>query len=73
MRKLAVVAALAAGLSVLATSPALADTVTRTVQVPGFTISCVVTYTDLNGDGMIDSVDELRSITDVRCTITKNT
>jgi hypothetical protein len=73
MRKILGVAGLAAGLAAFAPSPAFAETVTRTVTAHGFTISCVVTYTEMNGDARIDSLQELLSISDISCTVTQNT
>ena len=72
MRKIFVIAAMAAGFAAFATSPALAETVTRTVVSHGYTISCVVTYTEMNGNGRIDSLKELLSVTNISCTVTKN-
>lgn len=72
MRKIFVSAAIAAGLTALATTPVLAETVTRTIVSHGYTVTCVVTYTDLNGNGKIDLLRELLSISNVTCTITRN-
>jgi hypothetical protein len=73
MRKSLAVLGLAAGLTVLATAPAVADTVTKTVVGARYTLTCVITYTELNGNNRIDLVKELFSISNVSCTVTRNT
>jgi hypothetical protein len=72
MRKILVSAALIAGLTALAATPLVAETVTKTIVANGYTISCVITYTDANGNGRIDLLRELLSITNVSCTVTRN-
>jgi len=64
--------ALAAGLTALASTPAFAETVTRTIVVNGYTLTCVITYTEVNGNGRIDLLKELLSITNVTCTVSRN-
>jgi len=63
---------MAAGLTALASTPAFAETVTRTIVANGFTLTCVITYTDVNGNGRIDLLKELLSITNVSCTVSRN-
>ncbi|HEY3219947.1 MAG TPA: hypothetical protein VGJ80_04380 [Gemmatimonadales bacterium] len=72
MRKILVTLAMAAGLTALAATPALAETVTRTIVGESYTLTCVITYTDMNGNGRIDLLRELLSITNVTCTVTRN-
>lgn len=69
MKKRSAVVALVVALAALATTPAAATTITRSVVVRGTTITCVVTYTDSNGNNRIDTFGELRSITSVSCSI----
>jgi len=38
----------------------------------GYTLTCVITYTEVNGDGRIDLLKELLSITNVTCTVSRN-
>ena len=45
---------------------------TRTIVANGFTLTCVITYTDVNGNGRIDLLKELLSITNVSCTVSRN-
>jgi len=63
---------MAAGLTALASTPAFAETVTRTIVANGFTLTCVITYTEVNGNGRIDLLKELLSITNVSCTVSRN-
>jgi len=63
---------MAAGLTALASTPAFAETVTRTIVANSFTLTCVITYTDVNGNGRIDLLKELLSITNVSCTVSRN-
>ncbi len=72
MRKTLGSVAMAAGLTALASTPAFAETVTRTIVANGFTLTCVITYTDVNGNGRIDLLKELLSITNVSCTVSRN-
>ena len=72
MRKTLGSLAMAAGLTALASTPALAETVTRTIVANGFTLTCVITYTEVNGNGRIDLLKELLSITNVSCTVSRN-
>jgi len=72
MRKILVSVAMAAGLTALAATPALAETVTRTIVSNRYTLTCVITYTEVNGNGRIDQLKELLSITNVSCTVTRN-
>ena len=72
MRKTLGSVAMAAGLTALASTPAFAETVTRTIVANGFTLTCVITYTDVNGNGRIDLLKELLSITNVTCTVSRN-
>ena len=72
MRKTLGSVAMAAGLTALASTPAFAETVTRTVVANGFTLTCVITYTEVNGNGRIDLLKELLSITNVSCTVSRN-
>jgi len=72
MRKTLGSVAMAAGLTALASTPALAETVTRTFVANGFTLTCVITYTEANGNGRIDLLKELLSITNVSCTVSRN-
>jgi hypothetical protein len=72
MRKILVSVATAAGLTALAATPASAETVTRTVVTNRYTLTCVITYTEVNGNGRIDLLKELLSITNVSCTATRN-
>jgi hypothetical protein len=72
MRKTLATVVMAAGLTVLAAAPASAATVTRTFVGSRYTLSCVITYTDLNGNGRIDLLKEVLSITNVACTVTRN-
>lgn len=52
-------------LAVLA-MPSFADTLVKTFQYGSRTIVITVTYTDFNGNGRIDSIKELRSITSIQ-------
>jgi len=72
MRKILGSVATAAGLTALASTPAFAETVTRTIVAKGFTLTCVITYTEVNGNGRIDLLKELLSITNVSCTVSRN-
>jgi len=72
MRKILVSVAMAAGLTALAATPAFAETVTRTIVSNRYTLTCVITYTEANGNGRIDLLKELLSITNVSCTVTRN-
>ena len=72
MGKTLVSVAMAAGLAALAATPALAETVTRTIVSNRYTLTCVITYTEANGNGRIDLLKELLSITNVSCTVTRN-
>jgi len=72
MRKTLGTVALAAGLTALASTPAFAATVTRTIVANGYTLTCVITYTEVNGDARIDLLKELLSITNVSCTVSRN-
>jgi hypothetical protein len=72
MRKILVSVAMAAGFTVLAATPALAETVTRTIVSDRYTLTCVITYTEVNGNGRIDLLKELLSITNVSCTLSRN-
>ena len=72
MRKILVSVALAAGFTALAATPAVAETVTRTIVGSRFTATCVITYTEVNGNGRIDLLKELLSVTNVSCTVTRN-
>ncbi len=72
MRKTLGSVAMAAGLTALASTPAFAETVTRTIVANGFTLTCVITYTEVNGNGRIDLLKELLSITNVSCTVSRN-
>jgi len=73
MRKILATVAMAVGFTALAATPALADTVTRTVVSNRYTITCVLTYTEVNGNGRIDLLKELLSITAISCTARRNT
>ena len=72
MRKTLGSVVMAAGLTALASTPGFAETVTRTVVANGFTLTCVITYTEVNGNGRIDLLKELLSITNVSCTVSRN-
>jgi hypothetical protein len=72
MRKIFVSTAMALGLAALAATPALADTVTRTIVGNRFTATCAITYTEVNGNGRIDLLKELLSITNISCVVTRN-
>jgi len=72
MRKTLGSVAMAAGLTALASTPAFAETVTRTIVANGFTLTCVITYTDVNGNGRLDLLKEVLSITNVSCTVSRN-
>ena len=72
MRKGLMTAVMVAGCTALATTPALAETVTRTIVAHGFTLTCVITYTELNGNDRIDVLRELLSISNVSCTVVRN-
>ena len=50
--------------------PAFADTVQHTFKKDGKTILVTITYTDFNHDGRIDTLQELRSITNIQVTVT---
>jgi hypothetical protein len=71
-KKLPTIVGSVLALALLTAMPAAASTVTRTVVLNRTTITCVVTYTDMNGNGRIDTFGELRSITDVVCTATRS-
>ena len=72
MRKTLGSVAVAVGLTALAATPAFAETVTRSIVAHGYTLTCVITYTEVNGDGRIDLLKELLSITNVSCTVSRN-
>jgi hypothetical protein len=72
MRTILVSVALAAGLTALAATPVLAETVTRTIVSNRYTLTCVITYTEANANGRIDLLKELLSITNVSCTVSRN-
>ena len=72
MRKTLVTVVMAAGFTALAATPAFAATVTRTIVGHRNTLTCVITYTDLNLNGRIDTLREVLSIANVSCTVTKN-
>jgi hypothetical protein len=72
MRNILATVALAAGFMALAATPAVADTVTRTIVGQRYTLTCVLTYTEMNGNLRIDTLKELLSITNVNCTVTRN-
>ena len=56
------------GLLCLLAMPAFADTVVKTLNFGGKTYLVTITYTDSNGNGRIDTLAELRSITSVQVT-----
>ena len=72
MRKTLGSVAMAAGLTALASTPAFAETLTRTIVANGFMLTSVITYTEVNGNGRIDLLKELLSITNVSCTVSRN-
>jgi len=72
MRKILGSVAMAAGLTALASTPAFAETITRTIVANGFTLTCVITYTEMNGNGRIDLLRELFSISNVSCGVSRN-
>ena len=72
MRKTLGSVAMAAGLTALASTPTFAETVTRTIVANGFMLTSVITYTEVNGNGRIDLLKELLSITNVSCTVSRN-
>ena len=39
---------------------------------PRYTLTCVTTYTDMNGNNRIDLFKEVLSITNISCTVTRN-
>ena len=49
--------------------PTFADTVVKSYQYTGKTIVITITYTDSNGNGRIDTLQELRSITNIQVNI----
>lgn len=63
--------AVAIALTVLTALPAMAATVTRSITVGRTTITCVVTYTESNGNTQIDTLTELRSISNIACRVTR--
>jgi hypothetical protein len=72
MRKTLGSVAMVAGLTALASTPAFAATVTRTIAANAYTLTCVITYTEINGNGRIDLLRELLSITNISCTVSRN-
>ena len=65
MRKTLGSVAVAVGLTALAATPAFADTVTRTIMAHGYTLTCVITYTEVNGDGRMQTEEiELGDVDD---------
>lgn len=65
MKKLLAVVALV----VLFAMPAFADTVVRTYSYGGHTYTVTITYTEYNNNGRIDTLREVRSITNIQVTI----
>jgi len=49
--------------------PTLADTVVKSYHYDGKTIVVTITYTESNGDGRIDTLAELLSITSIEVTV----
>ena len=72
MRKPLASAVMTLALTALVAVPALASTDTRTFVGPRYTLSCVTKYTESSGDTRIDTWKEVRSITNVTCTLIKN-
>ncbi len=72
MRKTLATMSMTAALTALVAATAYADTVTRTIVGKRFTLTCVTTYTEVNGNGRIDLLKELLSVTNVSCTLTRN-
>ena len=71
MRKTLGRLAIGLALVILTASPALAATQTKTVTFGRTTITCVVTFTDSNGNNQLDTFAELRSVSDIACTVTR--
>jgi len=72
MRKRVAGTVLAIVMAVVAATPVLASTETRTVVGQRYTVTCVITYTESSGDARVDTLNELFSITNVTCTVVKN-
>ncbi len=72
MRRIVGPLAAAMALTVLMATPALAATVTRSVTLGRTTITCVITYTELNDTNRIDTLAEVRTISDIACTVTRS-